>query len=696
MQIKTYWQWAQWLLTKGFIRQLDFQLANVLQRHGANEAVALIAAITSSEVGKGHICLAVNDLNNGQIWADRLGLFGESAAHFIADIDGADWSRELQACGLIAHDSAMNSPLVLQQGLLYLQRYWWFESQLAGHLKSLATLVALEREEVTRLRQELDHLFYRQYQYLLSDLKKAKDQGLNTLVHRQMLAYDHLDIVNDGGLDWGAIDKVLSKADSVKALAELDELIPLKNCISWQKVAAAAALTRRFTVISGGPGTGKTTTVTKLLTILLQQAEQHGHTPTIKLVAPTGKAAARLTESIGGAVQELAIPPELKAKIPTEASTIHRLLGAIPNSVEFRHNRQNPLHLDVLVVDEASMVDLPMMYRLTEALPAHGRLILLGDKDQLSSVEAGAVLGDIFSFYTQGYSEPQGTMLQELTGFDALKAESKGTVSLGDCLCMLQKSYRFDARSGIGQLAKAVNSGNKAKVAQVWQGEFGDIEYYSLNAQHYTQMLNTLTQEYASYLNLIDRDGMTVNFEQKAKAVLRQFGQCRLLCAVREGDFGVQGLNERIERSLNQRGLINKREELWYAGRPVMVTRNDVSSGLYNGDIGICLPVIEEQRVRLKVFFELPDGSVKAILPSRVPQHETAFAMTIHKSQGSEFDYTLMVLPPDFSPILTRELIYTGITRAKSRLALYADQGVINRGIQTRTERHSGLVGRLQ
>ncbi|MGR5541379.1 ATP-binding domain-containing protein, partial [Vibrio campbellii] len=158
---------------------------------------------------------------------------------------------------------------------------------------------------------------------------------------------------------------------------------------------------------------------------------------------------------------------------------------------------------------------------------------------------------------------------------------------------------------------------------------------------------------------------------QKAQAILRQFGQCRLLCAVREGDFGVQGLNERIERSLNHKGLINKREELWYAGRPVMVTRNDASSGLFNGDIGVCLPVLEGERVRLKVFFEMPDGTVKAILPSRVPEHETAFAMTIHKSQGSEFAFTLMILPPDFSPILTRELIYTGITRAKSRLALF-------------------------
>ncbi|MGR5252458.1 exodeoxyribonuclease V subunit alpha [Vibrio astriarenae] len=696
METRTLEQWAKWLLNKGFIRQLDFQFATLLLRHGASEPLVLLAAITSGELGKGHICLSVAADNNGQEWADRLGIYGENAAAFVSAIDAVAWLDELQASQLVALTEENSVPLVYDAGLLYLQRYWHYEHRLAQRLKSLATVVLLERSEQAFLRKELDHLFYRQYGYLLSALEHARKGSNNTLNHRQMLAYDHLDIVNGDELDWSAIDAVLSNARSVKDLSKLDSLVPLEHCVSWQKVAASAALTRRFTVISGGPGTGKTTTVTKLLTVLLQQAAQRGETPTIKLVAPTGKAAARLTESIGGAVQDLPIDPELKKKIPTDASTIHRLLGAIPNSAEFRHNRHNPLHLDILVVDEASMVDLPMMYRLTEALPEQARLILLGDKDQLSSVEAGAVLGDIFSYYAQGYSETQASILSELTGFTSIKQDAKGPVSFADCLCMLQKSYRFDARSGIGQLAKAINSGNKQSVAKVWGSGFDDIEHFPLSADNYTQMLTTLTQEYARYLDMIERDGMSESMEQKAQAILRQFGQCRLLCAVREGDFGVQGLNERIERSLNHKGLINKREELWYAGRPVMVTRNDASSGLFNGDIGVCLPVLEGERVRLKVFFEMPDGTVKAILPSRVPEHETAFAMTIHKSQGSEFAFTLMILPPDFSPILTRELIYTGITRAKSRLALFADESVMNRGIQARTERHSGLIARLK
>lgn len=436
------------------------------------------------------------------------------------------------------------------------------------------------------------------------------------------------------------------------------------------KVAAAVALTRRFAVISGGPGTGKTTTVTKLLAALIEQAT-HEKNLTIKLVAPTGKAAARLTESIGKAVQELPVSPELKAKIPTESSTLHRLLGAIPNSAEFRHNKQNPLHLDILVIDEASMVDLPMMYKVVDALPKHARLILLGDKDQLASVEAGAVLGDICSFHALGYGKEQASAIAKLTGFDTLAHTGNSASSIADSLCMLQKSYRFDARSGIGQLAKAVNSGSAASVDNVWARDFSDIEHFALSSQHYNQMMQTLVQEYGRYLKRIGQQeidpktGEPESLTHKAKAVLDTFNQCRLLCAIREGDFGVAGLNQRIECTA-ARKFIQVQDEIWYHGRPVMVTRNDHGLGLYNGDIGICMQDDSEEEPRLKVFFELPDGSVKSVLPSRVPEHETAYAMTIHKSQGSEFDYTLMILPPDFSPILTRELIYTGITRAKS------------------------------
>ena len=212
--------------------------------------------------------------------------------------------------------------------------------------------------------------------------------------------------------------------------------------------------------------------MTKLLAALIEQAKQSNELPTIKLVAPTGKAAARLTESIGKAVAQLPVEEALKQAIPTDASTIHRLLGALPNSAEFRHNQNNLLHLDILVVDEASMVDLPMMYKLVDALPKHARLILLGDKDQLASVEAGAVLGDICSFNQFGYSAAQGNLVAQLTGYQTLSHSNRNNTSIADSLCMLQKSYRFDARSGIGQLAKAINAGSAQQVDWVWQKSF--------------------------------------------------------------------------------------------------------------------------------------------------------------------------------------------------------------------------------
>ncbi|MCG9702845.1 exodeoxyribonuclease V subunit alpha [Vibrio natriegens] len=697
------------LAHKGAIRQLDYQFARFLyaqtddaqsESQSDGQALAFIAGVVSSELGKGHICLPLFDAQGLPTdFASKLGLFSEAALTLNTQLQGINWPQLLENSSLVgAQGEAL--PLMFDGERLYLHRYWHYEVTLAEKLNQLGAAVSLQPQEFTRLSELLNHLFARQYHFLFNATAKATEAGSSTQVLRQQLVCDHLDVVASDALDWLAIDALLSHANNVQDLQPLDDLVPLSACVNWQKVAAAVALTRRFAVISGGPGTGKTTTVTKLLAALIEQAAQEKNL-TIKLVAPTGKAAARLTESIGKAVQELPVSPELKAKIPTESSTLHRLLGAIPNSAEFRHNKQNPLHLDILVIDEASMVDLPMMYKVVDALPKHARLILLGDKDQLASVEAGAVLGDICSFHALGYGKEQASAIAKLTGFDTLSHSSNSASSIADSLCMLQKSYRFDARSGIGQLAKAVNLGSAASVDSVWARDFSDIEHFALSSQNYNQMMQTLVQEYGRYLKRIGQQEQDPNtgepetLTRKAKAVLDTFNQCRLLCAIREGDFGVAGLNQRIEKALAARKLIKVQDEIWYHGRPVMVTRNDHGLGLYNGDIGICMRDDSEEEQRLKVFFELPDGSVKSVLPSRVPEHETAYAMTIHKSQGSEFDYTLMILPPDFSPILTRELIYTGITRAKKRLALYAELNVLKRGIKVKTTRASGLVQRL-
>lgn len=471
--------------------------------------------------------------------------------------------------------------------------------------------------------------------------------------------------------------------DEQQVRAVLNNLFEKTDDIDWQKVAAAVALTRRISVISGGPGTGKTTTVAKLLAALVQLS---GDKPLrIQLAAPTGKAAARLTESLGSALSRLPLSDKQKDILPDDACTLHRLLGAQPNSQRLRYHAGNPLHLDVLVVDEASMVDLPMMAKIIDALPSHARIIFLGDRDQLASVEAGAVLGDICHYVNQGYSAARAQELSQITGYHIPAGEGDAASTLRDGLCLLQKSYRFDSQSGIGQLAYAVNSSDARRAQATFREAFSDITKQPLReSEDYAAMIADAAKGYRPYLELMRE-------QAEPERILEAFGRYQMLCALREGPFGVGGLNERIEQALIQQRLVARLQPAvsrWYSGRPVMISRNDSSLGLFNGDIGIAL----ERGDGLRVWFSMPDGKVKSVQPSRLPAHDTAFAMTVHKSQGSEFDHVALVLPNQFTPVVTRELVYTGITRARKQLSLYADDRVLDKAITTRTERRSGLM----
>ncbi|HHA2008880.1 TPA: exodeoxyribonuclease V subunit alpha [Enterobacter mori] len=468
--------------------------------------------------------------------------------------------------------------------------------------------------------------------------------------------------------------------DEAQLRQTLDGLFSSGEAIDWQKVAAAVALTRRISVISGGPGTGKTTTVAKLLAALIQlSGEQKCR---IRLAAPTGKAAARLTESLGGALQKLPLTEAQLALFPNEASTLHRLLGAQPGSQRLRYHAGNPLHLDVLVVDEASMIDLTMMSRLIDALPPHARVIFLGDRDQLASVEAGAVLGDICTYASFGYTTARAQELARLTGCALEPDNSPVAGALRDSLCLLQKSYRFGSDSGIGQLAAAVNRGDRHSTRGVFDGAFTDIEKKSLqSSEEYQAMLDDALEGYQHFLTCVQQ-------QNTPEQVIAAFGEYQLLCALREGPFGVSGLNDRLEQLLAQKRKISRLpHSRWYEGRPVMLSRNDSALGLFNGDIGIAL----DRGQGLRVWFMMPEGSVKSVQPSRLPEHDTAWAMTVHKSQGSEFNHAALILPTQLSPVITRELIYTAITRARQRLSLYTDERVLVQAIAARTERRSGL-----
>ena len=331
------------LSQKEAIRQLDYQFARFIaaQETGYPEAVGFAAGVLSSALAKGHICMEPEP----EQMVAALGLRGASADQLTADLNQIDWLRVLNESNCVGNPGCA-TPMIFDGEQLYLHRYWHYEMGLAGKLLSLAEPLELSPEEINALASTLNHLFARSYHYLFRALHQ---QPTANQVSRQQVVCDHLDIVKPDSLDWEAIDTVITAAKKPEDLSLLDELIPTAVCLNWQKVAAAVALTRKFAVVSGGPGTGKTTTVAKLLAALVEQGQQKQQHLTIKLIAPTGKAAARLTESLGNAIDKLPVAPEIRGAIPTEASTVHRLLGAVPNRAEFRHGVSNPLHLDVLV-----------------------------------------------------------------------------------------------------------------------------------------------------------------------------------------------------------------------------------------------------------------------------------------------------------------------------------------------------------
>lgn len=449
----------------------------------------------------------------------------------------------------------------------------------------------------------------------------------------------------------------------------------------WQKVAALAAVRKRFTVISGGPGTGKTSTVVKILALLLEQA---GETPLrFALAAPTGKAAARLKESIRLMKEKLDCGDDVKARIPDEVTTIHRLLGAVGNSIRFRHSRENPLPHDAVIVDEASMVSLPLMAKLATALKPEARLILLGDRDQLASVEAGAVLGDICG----------GSRLEPFSGeFSAFAAKVAGeTVPAGagkkslpplaDSLVVLKKNYRFGEASGIGEVSRAVNAGDWVQsVSLLGEGAGKDISMRSLPKA--ADLIKSLSGE------VIEGYGRYLAAETPGEA-LAAFDTFRILCAVRQGMHGVAGINRLVEEILAEKGLIEPRNR-WYTGRPVMVTANDYGLKLFNGDVGLVLPDPELEG-ETRVFFPATDGGVRSFSPIRLPAHETVYAMTVHKSQGSEFERVLLMLQESDSQVLSRELVYTGITRAKAYVDIWGSEEVFRTAVSRQIQRTSGL-----
>lgn len=432
----------------------------------------------------------------------------------------------------------------------------------------------------------------------------------------------------------------------------LEQDIALLFDDAHQRQAAELALSKRLALITGGPGTGKTTTVVNILALLIQQQPN----VTLALSAPTGKAAMRLQESIANSAARLEgrYTPEVIAAIPHKVTTLHRLLGARPFSPNFKHHAQYPLSHDVVVVDEASMIDLALMSKLVDALKPSAKLILLGDKDQLASVESGAVLADCYQ---------------------ALQANR----------VELQTTYRFN--HAIKNLAQAVNAQDVAGVMDALQAEGEALSWYEM--AHHQQLKALVYEHYQPYFSRLQQ----IESEQDIRELFDCFNAFKLLVVTRQGEFGLENMNALCEQALQA-------TQKWYVGRAIMIEQNDPATGLYNGDIGLCLPDINEldNPQRLKVYFLLGQ-ELRSFIPTRLPPHQSAFAMTIHKSQGSEFDHVMLVLGQQVSAktesLMTKELLYTAITRARSKVTIIAGRQVLASCVQRAIERHSGLANKL-
>ncbi len=674
---------ASWI-ELGWIRTVDLQFAKHLTELAlpgekqASEAqsgekppdgeqrslVLLMLSLLSHQVGRGHVCVDLRALCNSpnktlalppqdrRYSAQQRELLKHAQTFtpekLLEPLSPEIISTALEAAGLVSEGYEV-TPLVLSGERLYMRRYWLYETQ------------------------------------------------ISTAIHQRLELREGLADPNSDA--------------SKQAKLSLERLFPPSKSVDYQRAACALAARSRFSLITGGPGTGKTTTVIRLLALLQSLAPfKTGSTERgyqIELAAPTGKAAARLNESIRSAIDKLPFDDfdgELTpADLPTKVRTLHRLLGSRRYSREFRYNRDNRLPLDVLVIDEASMVDVSMLAAVVDALPEHAQLILIGDQDQLASVEAGSVLGELCSRSRTGHYQPATrAWLQAVAGLSLpVELEDSQGSSMDQTVAMLRHSYRFDARSGIGRLAQAINAGKELNdtLTACAAGEYADIQFLKPTAQaqenRNESLLRLIEREasagYAAYLQLAtgaDLNEKTRN--SSAKAILLAYTQYQLLTPVRQGDFGVSELNERITAQLHKQQLIDSSTP-WYHGRPIMVSANDYNLGLMNGDIGICLQI--EDRSLVAFMPDDAEGDIRWIPPSRLPSHETVFAMTVHKSQGSEFAHCALVIPPQDSPVLTRELVYTAITRAREHFSLMCEQpAALLKIAQRRTERASGLA----
>ncbi|MDO4626854.1 MAG: exodeoxyribonuclease V subunit alpha [Pasteurellaceae bacterium] len=621
-------------------KQTPFNYAKPVQ-----DLAVLLAALCNHALQQGNSCLFLSQI-------DYFGLTYRTEFHtYLAEIkqklpsdDPNEWIALLQShIAFTFSPTEKIAPLVWQGQALYFYRSWQDEKEVAVYFLS----------HLDRAKTAVKNSF----EFCGAELKKQIQSILAQLFHQDPQS-------------------------------------------QWQEIAVATALVKQFCLISGGPGTGKTFTVARILVALQQLAlQQHQQPLRIALAAPTGKAAARLTESIERELTHLNLEQPLKAIIPTQAQTLHRLLGRKMFDDRCRFNAKNPLPIDLLIVDEASMIDLALMTKLLQALHPETRVILLGDKDQLASVESGSILNELGQFITQDYRPEFTQYLKDVTGYE-LPSNSDADL-IRDNLVHLQQSRRFGQNSGIGQLARSVNEMAVQKSWQLFtQKQYADIQLIEFIDNQENELAfqkhclqQVLLQAVAGYTDYLNQIKCVLNDKKLLDddvvgEIFQRFNQVQVLACIRSGYLGVEHLNQAIADCLREKGLVDfKQSRDWYIGKPIMITQNDSNVGLFNGDIGLYLG-------DNRVWFVTGKG-YKAVPISRIPNYEVAFAMTVHKSQGSEFEHCLFVLPTQFSPVLSKELIYTALTRAKLKLTVFTTQSIWKKAVKTPIQRQSGLKNLL-
>lgn len=646
------------LKEKKYLTDLNYQFAKLIHEQQKDfsytqeqkDLAIFLAALVSFNVMKGHSCINLNsDLINNPFKLNNENDKNEILKK-IGGIEPLQWQKNLQNHIAFSHNPEQVAPLLFQGNRLYFYRYWQAENRIAQKMQAAA------QSDLTNDEAEI---------------------ALNKTVLNQLFP-------------------------------------PVENTVFRQKMAVATALKQRLTFISGGPGTGKTYTVAMLLAALqLKQLKQNSSPLSIALAAPTGKAAARLKESILNTIQRLAIPDYVKQLVPSKAQTIHRLLGIRPNSDKPLFNAENPLHLDLLIVDEASMIDLFLFEKLLNATKLSTRLIFLGDKDQLASVEAGNVMSELGSLLNSNiYSQPKYSpqhihYLNETIGYTAEFLSDPSIPTICDSLCELTESRRFGENSGIGKLAKEINNEQAVRAWQLFTNPtfqdlvlmtYPKVENTAEKKQAIQQSVQFIAQKavelYRPYLELVKQREA---FPQQVsiREIFHAFNQVRFLSALRVSELGVEQLNQIISEALKRVGLIQfKHHRENYLGKPILITENAVQNHIFSGDIGLVLP--DETGKKAKVYFETEVNEQNHTLSlSRLPNYEPAYVMTVHKSQGSEFAHTLLIMPHTTSPVLTKELLYTAVTRAKDKFTLFSYEHIWRKAVENKVQRQSGLKEQL-